>query len=60
MTKLSTWVEASLKIFEDNIKCLEECYKQKQFDLMILQTRALKEHTDSFLSLLEKRLDDEN
>jgi hypothetical protein len=55
MTTLEIWINASLKIMEDNVEILRECQTKGDIDLLIEQSISLKKHVDSFLDFLEKR-----
>ena len=54
-TPLETWIDAALKIMEDNLVILRECQLKKENDLLTKQVRSLKKHVDSFLDFMERR-----
>ena len=55
MAKLAIWIDASLRVMKDNIEIIEECYRKRDLDLMLQQSRVFREHLDSFCDFLEKR-----
>jgi hypothetical protein len=55
MPTLSLWMEASLKVMEDNLSILRELHEKGQAELVIEQAKHFKKHVDSFLDFLQER-----
>jgi len=55
MTTIQTWIDASLKIMEDNVEIMREWFEKDEIDLIIEQSKALQKHLISFIDYLEKK-----
>ena len=58
MTTLETWIDASLTIMDENLGILRAAQSRNDIDILILQSKAMKNHVNSFIDFLErKRID---
>lgn len=55
MTTIEKWIDASLKIMEENCSICREHFQKGNVNLLVEQSKALKKHVDSFIDFLERK-----
>lgn len=55
MATLELWIDASLKIMEENLAILMAAQTRNDLDILIEQSKSMKKHVDSFIQFLEMR-----